>query len=94
MIVAALVIEHGGNEDQPIAALLHDAVEDQGGEKTLIEVKATFRDAVAQIVSDCTGAWGEPEPPWAARKQAYLASLPSKAATGGRRPSTQAAHSE
>ena len=80
MTVAALVVEHGGNEDQAIAALLHDAVEDQGGEETLIEIRATFGDAVARIVADCTDAWGEPKPRWAARKQAYLASLPGKPA--------------
>jgi hypothetical protein len=78
MAVAALVIEHGGNEDQAVAALLHDAVEDQGGETTLNVIKAAFGDAVAQIVSDCTDAWGAPISPWTARKQAYLASLPGK----------------
>ena len=31
LAVAALVIEHGGDEDEAIAALLHDAIEDQGG---------------------------------------------------------------
>ncbi len=35
MTVAALVIEHDGNEDQAIGALLHDAAEDQGGAETL-----------------------------------------------------------
>ena len=38
MSVAALVIEHDGNEDQAIAALLHDAAEDQGGAVTLAEI--------------------------------------------------------
>ncbi len=54
MTVAALVVEHGGNEDQAIAALLHDAAEDQGGAETLVEIRTTFGDAVAAIVSDCT----------------------------------------
>ena len=31
MTVSALVVEHGGDEDQAIAGLLHDAAEDQGG---------------------------------------------------------------
>ncbi len=80
MTVAALVVEHGGNEDQAIAALLHDAVEDQGGAETLAKIGTDFGDAVAAIVSDCTDAWTEPKPPWRARKEAYLAALPGKPA--------------
>ena len=77
MTVAALVIEHGGNEDQAIGALLHDAAEDQGGAETLEEIRGRFGDAVAEIVSDCTDAWTEPKPDWRPRKEAYLAKLPS-----------------
>jgi (p)ppGpp synthase/HD superfamily hydrolase len=76
--VSALVVEHGGNEDQAIAALLHDAAEDQGGTETLAKIRATFGEAVAAIVADCTDAWTEPKPPWQARKEAYLAVLPIK----------------
>src|SRR6476659_9970486 len=57
MIVSALVIENGGTEDQAFGALLHDAAEDQGGRKTLDEVRKRFGDGVAEIVSDCTDAW-------------------------------------
>jgi predicted HD phosphohydrolase len=64
MSVAALVVEHGGNEDQVIAALLHDAAEDQGGAPTLAEIRTRFGNSVAAIVSDCTDAWTEPKPPW------------------------------
>ena len=78
MAVAALVLEHGGNEDQAIAGLIHDAVEDQGGLETLTEIRSMFGDDVAAIVSDCTDAWGEPKPPWRERKEAYLAALPKK----------------
>src|SRR5262245_43980526 len=78
MTVAALVIDHVGNEDQAIAALLHDAAEDQGGMATLAEIRAAFGDKVAAIVSDCTDAWVEPKPPWRARKEAYIAALPHK----------------
>ena len=78
MGVAALVIEHGGDEDQAIAALLHDAAEDQGGAATLAEIRAAFGDEVAGIVSDCTDAWGAPKPPWRDRKEAYLVALPGK----------------
>ncbi len=78
MTVAALVVEHGGNEDQAIAGLLHDAVEDQGGAETLAKIRTDFGVAVATIVSDCTDAWTEPKPPWRARKEAYLVALPGK----------------
>ena len=80
MTVAALVIEHDGNEDQAMGALLHDAAEDQGGAETLEEIGKRFGDAVAEIVSDCTDAWTEPKPDWRPRKEAYLAKLPSKPA--------------
>lgn len=58
--------------------MLHDAAEDQGGQETLDEVRRLFGDAVANIVYDCTDAWTEPKPPWRARKEAYLANLPTK----------------
>jgi (p)ppGpp synthase/HD superfamily hydrolase len=77
MAVAAIVLEQGGDEDQAIAGLLHDAVEDQGGEPTFREIRARFGDGVAQIVADCTDAWGEPKPPWRERKEIYIAHLPS-----------------
>lgn len=80
MSVSALVIEHGGNEDQAISALLHDAAEDQGGAETLDEIRSRFGDAVATIVSDCTDSWDEPKPAWRPRKEIYLAKLPAKPA--------------
>ena len=76
--VAAIVIENGGSEDEAIAALLHDAAEDQGGHATLAVVRQRFGDAVAGIVEDCTDSWREPRPPWRERKEAYLARLPEK----------------
>jgi (p)ppGpp synthase/HD superfamily hydrolase len=81
LAVCSLVIEHGGSEDQAIAALLHDAAEDQGGEPRLSEIRARYGAAVADIVADCTDAWTEPKPPWRPRKEAYLAALPSKPST-------------
>jgi (p)ppGpp synthase/HD superfamily hydrolase len=78
MTVAALVIEHGGSEEQAIAALLHDAAEDQSGASTLKEIRTLFGDGVAQIVSDCTDAWTDPKPEWRMRKEAYLKELPYK----------------
>lgn len=70
--VSALVLEHGGDEDQAIAALLHDAVEDQGGDAVRREIRRRFGDRVAAIVDDCTDADRTPKPPWRARKEAYL----------------------
>ena len=80
MSVSAIVVEHGGDEDQAIGALLHDAAEDQGGHETLGEIRRRFGDAVAEIVHDCTDAWIEPKPDWRPRKEAYLATLPKKSA--------------
>lgn len=71
--VAALVLEHGGTEDQAIAALLHDAVEDQGGKPTAEAIRARFGDLVADIVDGCTDTDVTPKPPWRERKERYLA---------------------
>ena len=78
--VAAMAIENGATEDQAIAALLHDAVEDQGGAERLEDIHARFGEEVARIVDDCTDSDTEPKPPWRARKEAYVASLPHKPA--------------
>ena len=72
MSVAALVMEAGGDEDQTIAALLHDVVEDCGGEPVLEEVRQRFGDRVASIVEGCTDAYTIPKPPWKQRKLDYL----------------------
>ncbi len=75
MAVAALVLEHGGGEDDAIAALLHDAVEDQGGRPTLERIRQQFGETVAHLVEGCTDADTLPKPPWAERKQRYLEHL-------------------
>jgi GTP pyrophosphokinase len=75
--VTALVLEDGGDEDEAIAALLHDAVEDQGGLPTLEEIRRRFGERVAHIVEGCSDAYEIPKPAWRERKAAYLASLPS-----------------
>lgn len=72
LAVAAIVGEHGGSEDQVIAALLHDAPEDQGGETRLAEIRERFGSAVADIVHACSDTFETPKPPWRARKVAYL----------------------
>ena len=76
--VAAIALEAGADEDQAIAALLHDAVEDQGGPPRLAEIRALFGDDVATIVAHCTDSDSDPKPPWQARKQAYVAGLAAK----------------
>ena len=78
LAVASLVIEHGGSEDQAIAALLHDAVEDQGGIDTLNRIRDEFGDTIADIVDQCTDAYVKPKPPWRQRKEDYIAAIPDK----------------
>lgn len=75
MSVASLVLENGGDEDQAIAALLHDAVEDQGGVPVLREIRSRYGERVARIVDGCTDSYGHPKPPWRKRKEDYLAHL-------------------
>jgi len=76
MGVSALVLEAGGDNDQTIAALLHDAVEDQGGMKVLAEIKEQFGERVASIVEGCSDSFTQPKPPWKVRKDQYLDHLP------------------
>jgi GTP pyrophosphokinase len=73
MSVASLVIEYGGDEEMAIAALLHDAVEDQGGLPRLREIRKKFGERAAYIVDGCTDSYVEPKPPWLERKRAYVA---------------------
>ena len=75
LAVAGLVLENGASEDEAIAALLHDAVEDQGGAATREEIRRRFGDSVAQIVDGCTDADVIPKPPWRERKAKYIAHI-------------------
>jgi len=75
MSVAALVLEDGGSETEAIAALLHDAVEDQGGAPTLRAIRRRFGPEVAAIVEGATESDLHPKPPWRERKEYYLAHL-------------------
>jgi (p)ppGpp synthase/HD superfamily hydrolase len=72
MSVAALVLENGGGEDEAIAALLHDAIEDRGDRTNLEELRRRFGDQVAFIVDACSDTDQRPKPPWQGRKQAYI----------------------
>src|SRR5918995_672712 len=73
--VASIVIEDGGDEDEAIAALLHDAPEDQGGEATLARIRSEYGERVGAIVEACTDTLENPKPPWRGRKERYIAHL-------------------
>lgn len=73
LAVASLVLEHGGSEDEAIAALLHDAVEDQGGAATRAVILTEFGPEVTAIIDGCTDTDQEPKPPWRARKEQHVA---------------------
>ena len=74
---ASIALEYGANEDEAIAALLHDAIEDQGGPPTGREIRRRFGDTVADIVEGCTDGDTTPKPPWRERKEAYIAHIPT-----------------
>jgi len=73
--VTSLVLEDGGDEDEAIAALLHDAVEDQGGIKTLEKIRLKYGERVAAIVDGLTDSYVMPKPPWKQRKTEYIRHL-------------------
>ena len=76
--VSSLVLEARGDEDQAIAALLHDAAEDQGGEPTLEAIAVRFNDRVARIVRSCSDSLVEnpdEKKPWLVRKTEHIAKL-------------------
>lgn len=75
LAVASLVLEHGGDEDTVIAALLHDAAEDQGGRPMLERIRARFGVRVADVVEACSDSFEQPKPAWRIRKERYLAQL-------------------
>jgi (p)ppGpp synthase/HD superfamily hydrolase len=77
LAVSATVLEYGGSEDMAIAALLHDAAEDQGGDPRLNDIRSRFGDRVADIVRDCSDSTthGEQKEDWVTRKQRYIAHL-------------------
>jgi (p)ppGpp synthase/HD superfamily hydrolase len=83
--VAAIVLEHGGDEDEAIAALLHDALEDQRHKMSQGEIRARFGETVEAIVEACTD--GDPAEQrdrdpvkWRVRKEKYIADIPQKPA--------------
>lgn len=75
--VASIALEYGADEDEAIAALLHDAIEDQGGQTVRAEIRVRFGERVTEIVDGCTDTDTTPKPPWAERKKAYIARISS-----------------
>jgi (p)ppGpp synthase/HD superfamily hydrolase len=80
MSVTSIVIEYGGDEEMAMAALLHDAVEDQGGLPRLREIRKKFGKRVAHIVDGCTDSYTEPKAPWLERKRAYVQRIAQESA--------------
>ena len=75
LAVAAIVGENGGTEVEVVAALLHDAPEDQGGEARLQDIRESFGDEVADIVACNYDTFENPKPPWRERKERYVAHI-------------------
>jgi (p)ppGpp synthase/HD superfamily hydrolase len=72
--VASLVLEYGGNEEEAIAGLLHDAIEDRGSEMRPI-IERRYGASVLSIVEGCTDSDTHPKPPWLERKKRYVAHI-------------------
>ena len=81
MSVAALVLEDGGDEEEAIAALLHDALEDHADKISAPELERRFGSRVRDLVVACTDTppdfTGGEKPEWITRKTNYLAHLAS-----------------
>lgn len=78
LAVSSLVLEAGGDEDLAIAALLHDAAEDQGGAARLVDIHERFGARVAEVVERCSDSLAaDPatKPPWTVRKARYIAEV-------------------
>lgn len=76
LAVASIVLERGGSEDEAIAALLHDAPEDCGGEEQLEQIRVRFGDRVAEIVEGCSDSLASDplaKEAWRPRKERYHA---------------------
>ena len=77
LIVAGIVLQNGGGEEEAIAALLHDTVEDCGGKPVLSRIRERFGDKIAELVDGCSETHIQPKPPWRERKESYIESVRS-----------------
>jgi GTP pyrophosphokinase len=87
LTVAAHVARARGNEDERVAAVLHDAAEDGGGRRVLDEIARRFGPRVALLVGELSDSLvdtttGEAKAPWRERKEAYVATLPHMSESG------------
>lgn len=73
--VCAIALEHGATEDEAIAALLHDTIEDITPTDRARATVARFGPEVLRIVEGCSDSWTHPKPPWKERKEAYIKHL-------------------
>lgn len=74
LAVTAMIIEYKGTEDEAIAGLLHDAIEDQGAHQEDV-IRNKFGDNVAEIVKYCSDAFSTPKPTWKERKLHHIATI-------------------
>lgn len=80
LAVAATVLEYGGDEDLAIAALLHDAAEDQGGRRRLDDIRNRFGGRVAEVVEACSDTLADnaaDKEDWSVRKERHIQHLGS-----------------
>ena len=85
--VASLVMGESGHvpfpvtEDMVIAALLHDAVEDEGGLPRLRDIEQNFGQGVARMVEGCSDSFevdSNKKQDWETRKRFYIERLPNE----------------
>lgn len=77
LAVCSLVMENGGTDDEIVAALLHDAAEDNGGQAILDEIASRFSLAIANVVEECTDSLASRKPNWRTRKENFVRELPN-----------------
>jgi (p)ppGpp synthase/HD superfamily hydrolase len=68
-----IALDYGAGEDEAIAALLHDVIEDVQPTADARAAVAAFGPEVLRIVEGCTDSDTHPKPPWRERKEAYVA---------------------
>jgi len=81
--VASVAIKHGGTEDEVVAALLHDTLEDGDNPR---KIRASIRDQfgvrVLTIVEACTDTTAKKKPEWLTRKARYIVGISKKSTSG------------
>ena len=75
LAVTSIALDYGADENEAIAALLHDGPEDAGGSDRLKDIRHRFGAIVGDIVAGCSETFEAPKPPWRQRKEASIAHL-------------------